>query len=49
MAECAEKATELPEIATELLDFGQIWTRVIAEIKEHDFSGCINGCAGAVF
>ena len=34
MAECAENATELSEFATESLVFGQIGTRIIAELKK---------------
>ena len=57
MAECAKNAIELRECATELLDFGQIWTRIIAEIEKKKkniyiyiyFPGGIYGCAGAVF
>ena len=39
MAECPEYATELPEFATESFVFGQIWTRIIAESRKHDFPG----------
>ena len=46
MAECA---TELPEFAKESLGLGQIWTRIIAELRKHDFQGGLYGCAGAVF
>ena len=46
MAECAENATELPEFATKSLDFGQVWTRIIAELKrKHDFPGGIWVCS----
>ena len=34
MAEYAENATELPEFATESLDFVCIWTRIKAELKK---------------
>ena len=29
-----QNATKLPEFATELMGFGQIWTRKIAELKK---------------
>ena len=36
--ECAKNASILPRFATKSLDFGQIWTRIIAEIKKkNDF------------
>ena len=50
MAECPENTTELPEFSTEALDFSQLLTRIIAELKKkHDFPGGVCGCAGAVF
>ena len=50
IAECAVNASQLPEFATEPLDFGQIWTWIIAEMKKKpDFLGGIYGCAVAEF
>ena len=47
-AKCAEYAIKLPEFVTESLDFGQIWTQIIAELRKHDFPRGIHGCAGAL-
>ena len=38
-----ENATKLPEFATESLDLGQIWTRIIIELRRHHFPGGTRG------
>ena len=43
------KHYRITRIRHSIVGFGQIWTRIIAELNKHDFPGGICGCAGAVF